>query len=67
MIWKRLKAPKNLTPEEAEARRKELDQLHLSWKDKLAMTLSAYLVLFVPAVLFLLVLCVLAMWLFRAL
>ena len=61
MFWKR---PKTLSPEQEEERRRELEQVPVGWKDRLAMAISAFLVLGLPAIVAILVLCFLAMALF---
>ena len=55
-IWKRL--PKPDAKKEA-ALREEFNKESVTWKDKLAMVISAFLVLFIPTVLILLVFVVL--------
>ena len=63
MGWKK---PDPLTPEQEE-RQKEPEQIHVDWKDRLAMVVSAFLVLGLPAVLILLALCFLVLALFGVL
>lgn len=63
MIWKRLKKyadeqEKNQPPEEAR------DEIHVSFQERLLMTLTAYVVIVLPCLLVLIGLCLLACWLF---
>ncbi len=54
---------KKSTPEQEEKFRKELEEEHLriTWKDKLAMIISAYAVLVLPAILILVLMCAAAL------
>ncbi|MDE6839643.1 MAG: hypothetical protein K2P49_02120 [Oscillospiraceae bacterium] len=64
MIWRRLKEMKKPSPEEDEAFRKGMEGMKVDWKERLLMTLTAYVVIVLPCLLILLALCLLAMWLF---
>lgn len=67
-IWKRLKQqPVKQDPQQEKERREEIEKLKLTWKDKFAMVFSAYVVIFIPAVVILLLLVLLCLWLFKAL
>ena len=60
-FFKRLKT---LTPEMEEEFSRGMDEVKPTFKEKLLMVLTAYLVLLVPSVLVLLGLCLTAAWLF---
>ncbi len=60
MIWRRLKKS---TPEQDAEFQERMTEAKLTFKDKLAIVLSAYLVLLLPALAVLLGICTLAMWL----
>lgn len=64
MIFKRLKKP---DPEAEERRRQEMEDVKLSWKDRLALVISAYAVLVIPSVLVIVGICLLLLWVFGAL
>ncbi len=64
MIWNRIKPP---DPEKEEQFHQQMKDVKLSWKDKLAMVLSAFVVLFLPALLVVLGIALLALWAFGAL
>ena len=55
---------KRMTPDQEAKKRKELAQVEVSWKDRLAMVFSAYLVLLVPALIVIVLLCLVSLWLF---
>ena len=61
MIFKRLKKS---TPEEEEQFGQMLEQEKVGWKDRLAMMLSAYVVIVIPCILVLIGLSVFTLWLF---
>ena len=61
MIWSRLK--KSTDEQEADFRERMSDP-EVTWKDRLAMIISAFLVILIPCVLILLVVCFVAMWAF---
>lgn len=65
-FWKKLPRP---DPGAEEKFRRDLEKegIHVGWKDKLAMLLSAFLVLFLPAALIVLVLALGVLALFGAL
>ncbi len=65
--WKSLKRHSKLGPEEEKERGEEIEKLNPSWKDKFAMIFSAYIVLFLPAALIIVVLALFCLWLFKAL
>ena len=54
-------------PEKEAQRRKDMENVKVSWKDKLAMVVTAYVVLLLPALLILGGICLLVLWLFGAL
>ena len=51
MIWKRLRKP---TPEQEADFQKRMSDENLTWKDKLAMVLGAYVTILLPCILVLL-------------
>ena len=61
MIFKRLRKS---TPEEEEQFGQMLEQEKVGWKDRLAMMLSAYVVIVIPCILVLIGLSVFTLWLF---
>lgn len=61
--WRNMKKS---TPEEDEAFQRQLDETKLEKNDGFAMTIAAFLVLFLPAALILIGCCVLVMLLFGA-
>ncbi len=61
MIWKRLR--KSTKKDERELQER-FTEAGVTWSDKFAMIVSAYLVLFLPAALFLIGLVLLVMWMF---
>ncbi len=61
MIWKRLKKS---TPEQEEEFAQRMDEVKPGFKDKVAMLISALLVLVLPSVLVLVGLCALVLWIF---
>ncbi len=61
MIWRRLK---KVTKEQEEQFREDMTKSDLSFKDKMSMVLSAYLVLLLPVFLILVVLSLLICWIF---
>ena len=61
MIFKRLKKS---TPEEEEQFGKMLEEQKVGWKDRLAMMLSAYVVIVIPCLLVLIGMSVLMLWVF---
>ena len=63
LFWKNFK---KTTPEEDEAFQRQLEETKLEKKDGFAMTVAAFLVLFLPAALILIGCCVLVMLLFGA-
>ena len=64
MIWRRLKKS---TPEQDEQFRQTMSDEKLTWRDKLAMMLSAYVAILLPCLLVLLVFGFLILLLFGAL
>ena len=64
MIWRRLKKS---TPEQDEQFRQTMSDAKVTWKDKLAMMLSAYVTILLPCLLVLLVFGFLILLLFGAL
>ena len=64
LFFKRLK---KLTPEEEEERRQAIANADLTWKDRLAMVISAVVVLLIPSVLVLLALCLVVLLIFGVL
>ncbi len=66
-IWKRLKQSAKQSPQQEKERREEMEKLKLTWKDKFAMVFSAYIVIFLPAAVILVLLALLCLWLFKAL
>ena len=64
MIWKRIKPP---DPEKEEQFHQQMKDVKLGWKDKLAMVLSAYVVLLLPALLLVIGIAVFMLWAFGAL
>lgn len=64
MIFKRLKKS---TPEQEKQFEDMMIQEKVSWKDRLAMMLSAYVVIVIPCLLVLIGLSVLTLWLFGVL
>lgn len=61
MIFKRLKKS---TPEQEEAFAQMLEQEKVGWKDRLAMMLSAYVVIVIPCLLVLIGICLFMLWIF---
>ena len=55
---------KKSTPEQEAQFGRMLEEEHVGWKDKLAMVLSAYLVIVTPILLVLIGMCVFALWIF---
>ncbi len=64
MFWKNIKKP---DPKKEQEKVDELSQEEISWKDRLAMVFSAYLVIGLPCVLILIILAVVMLWLSGAL
>ncbi len=64
MIWNRIKPP---DPEKEAQFHEQMKDVKLGWKDKLAMILSAYVVLLLPALLVVVGMALLMLWLFGAL
>lgn len=60
MIWRRLKKYVS----EQEEKPVEKEDLHVSFKEHLVMTLTAFVVIVIPCALVLIVLSLLTMWLF---
>lgn len=58
--WKRLKKS---TPEEEEQFKEMLAAEEVSWKDRIAMALAAYIAIVLPCILILVALGLLALWL----
>lgn len=63
MIWRRLKKP---TAEQEQEFQERMSDEQVSWKDKLAMVLSAYVTILLPCVLILLAFGFLVLWIFGA-
>ena len=63
MAFFRKRLPK-YDPEKQEQKLQQISEEELSWKDKLAMVLSAYLVILLPVMLVLIGLMLLFMWAF---
>ena len=63
MIWKRLKKS---TPEEEKEFKERMSDENLTFKDKLAMIISAILVIVLPCLVILLALSFLILWIFGA-
>lgn len=63
MAFFRKRLPK-YDPEKQEQKLQQISEEELSWKDKLAMVLSAYLVILLPVMLVLIGLMLLCMWAF---
>lgn len=63
MIWKRLKKS---TLEQEQEFRDNLEREEITFKDKLAMCLSAFLVIVLPCLAVLIVLALLVLWMFGA-
>ena len=59
--WKKLKKS---TPEQEEEFQKMLEEEKVTWKDRLAMVLAAYLTILLPCALILVTLGLLLIWLF---
>lgn len=59
MIWNRLKKS---SPEEEETFKKLLQETGVTFKEKLIMTLTAYVVIVLPCLLFLIALSAFMMW-----
>ena len=59
MIWNRLKKS---SPEEEEKFQKQLQETGVTFKEKLIMTLTAYVVIVLPCLLFLLALSAFMLW-----
>ena len=64
MIWKRLKKPSREKEQEFQDM---MSGEEVTWKDKLAMVFSAYLVILVPCIVILLAFGLLILWAFGAL
>ncbi len=62
MIWRRLRKS---TPEEEEDFKKRMTEEKVPLKDKLLMILTAYVVIVIPCLLFLVGLSALVLWIFR--
>lgn len=63
MIWRRLK--KYAAEQEAkQIPEDDLDEVHVSFRERLVMVLTAYAVILIPCLLVLIGLCLLASWLF---
>ena len=58
---------KRMTPKQEAEKRKELTQVEVSWKDRLAMVVSAYVVLLIPALIVIVVISLLGLLLFGVL
>lgn len=63
MIWRRLKKP---TPEQEQDFQERMSDAQVTWKDKLAMVLSAYLAILLPCILILVAFGCLVLWIFGA-
>ena len=63
MIWRRLKKS---TKEEDQKFAEMMEEEHVSFRESLLMTLTAYVVLLLPSILILLALALFSMWLFGA-
>lgn len=61
MIWRRLK---KYAAEQEEQSRGEREAIHVSFKERLVMVLTAYVVILLPCMLVLIGLCLLVSWLF---
>lgn len=61
MIFKRLKKS---TPEEEKEFSNMMEEEKVGWKDRLAMMLSAYVVIVIPCLLILIFMCVFMLWVF---
>ena len=59
MIFKRLKKS---TPEQEKEFSEMMEEEKVGWKDRLAMMLSAYVVIIIPCLLILIFLCVFMLW-----
>lgn len=59
MIFKRLKKS---TPEQEKEFSEMMEEEKVGWKDRLAMMLSAYVVIVIPCLLILIFLCVFMLW-----
>lgn len=64
MIWKRLKKS---TPEKEAEFADRMEEAKVTWKDRFAMIVSAFLVIFLPCTLILCALGLLILWMFGAL
>lgn len=62
--WKRLKKS---TPEQEDRFQEMLKEEKVSWKDRFAMLLAAYVSILLPCAIILVALALLAMWMFGAL
>lgn len=62
MIWRRLKEMKKPSPEEDEAFRKGMEGMKVDWKERLLMTLTAYVVIVLPCLLLLIGLSAFMLW-----
>ncbi len=63
MIWRRLK---KASKEDEERFREQMANADLTFKDKIAMVISAYAVLLLPCIGILLILSVIVLWIFGA-
>lgn len=63
MIWRRLKKP---TKEQEQDFQKRMSDTQVTWKDRFAMVLSAYLTILLPAALILAAFGFLVLWIFGA-
>lgn len=63
MIWRRLKKS---TKEEDQKFAEMMEEEHVPFRERMLMTLTAYVVLLLPSILILLALALFSMWLFGA-
>ena len=64
MIWGRLKKP---TPEQEKEFKERMSSEEVTWKDKIAMVLSAYVAILLPCIVIIALFALLILWIFGAL